>query len=69
MDDMAIRGRAKYVRGERHGKSKLTEHQVLSIRSMYTAGYRQADIARHYGVTQANIGEIIKGKTWQHLLG
>lgn len=68
MREMADRGRAKYMRGSAVGTSKLTEDQVREIRRLFESGHRQCDIARSFGVTQANISEIVKGKTWKHLL-
>lgn len=68
MREREERGRGKYVRGSRHGKSKLTEQQVREIRDAYTGKYgEQTAIAKRYGITQANVSNIILGRTWQHL--
>jgi hypothetical protein len=51
-------------RGTRNPKSKLTDHQVLCIRSD-ARSYR--DIAPDYGVGKSTIGYIKSRKTWSHV--
>jgi len=56
------------VRGERHPHAKLSESDVLAIRSEYALGKtRQVDLAEHYGVTQVAISALLRGHTWKHL--
>jgi len=53
-------------RGEGNPKAKLNWDQVRDIRARYAAGgIRQIDLAREYGVTQPNIGDIVRGNTWR----
>ena len=54
-------------RGNAHPKSKLTEALVLEIRERYAAGESQNELARQYGVTQPNIGAIVRGRAWRHV--
>lgn len=51
-------------RGERHGHAKLTEKQVLRIRSSTRRG---VDLAQRYMVSTATISTIRSGNTWRHL--
>jgi predicted transcriptional regulator len=38
---------------------------VLEIRARYAlGGIKQADLAKEFGVSQANIGVIIRRETW-----
>ena len=67
MRDMNERGRAVYVRGSTHGKSKLTEQKVRDIRAMYASGGTQCAIAETFGITQANVSSIVLRKTWCHV--
>lgn len=54
--------------GEAHGRSKLTEEQVLSIRKEYKTGnITQAELARKYNVSQATICQIVTRQTWKHI--
>lgn len=54
--------------GSKQGLSKLTEEQVLEIRSRYATGtISQSKLAKIYGVNQANIGFIINRKYWKHI--
>lgn len=76
-DDMTAKGRQAtgdrvrpkdLRRGERHGMSKLTETQVLAIRSAYAGGgVSQPDLAARYNVTQANVWAVLHRKTWDWL--
>lgn len=54
----------KWSRGETSGKSKLTEANVREIRIRFASGEKKNKIAFSFGVTPANIGAIISGKTW-----
>lgn len=62
--DMKVKGRAP--RGIRSGAAKLTEAQVLAIRSETRI---HKEIAVKYGVSRRNIGAIKANKTWSHLEG
>lgn len=45
--------------------AKLTWDKVARIRSEYSAGTTQTQLAGQYGVTQANISEIVRHNTWR----
>jgi predicted XRE-type DNA-binding protein len=56
------------VRGERHGMSKLTEDDVLSIRKMYgTMAYSQAQVAEFFGIDASQVSCIVNRKAWGHI--
>lgn len=68
----AIReGRARHpesqVRGERHGRRKLTEAQVLGVIHRLAAGESQASVAAHLGVSRSTVNLIALGKKWAHV--
>ena len=54
------------ARGQRVGTSKLTEQQIKEILS---DNRKQRDIAKDYGVSQAQIQRIKSGKSWAKLHG
>ena len=55
-------------RGERHNMVKLTRDQVEEIRNRYrTTDVTQAELVTDYPVSQAQISNIINGKSWRHL--
>jgi hypothetical protein len=55
-------------RGERNGRAKLTERDVLSIRSKYASGeITQKELSNQYGVVHSVIGYIIHHKIWKHI--
>lgn len=68
LSDMAAKGRgvtaATRARGERHASAKLTETDVLAIRSDPRS---QDAIASEYGVGQSAISRILLRKTWTHI--
>jgi hypothetical protein len=56
----------KYHSGESHHKTKLTALQVQEIRHRYsTTRVFQSELAREFGVSQAAIWYILKGKNWK----
>jgi hypothetical protein len=55
--------------GERIGTAKLTEKQVLEIRSKFIPRvYGRKHLAKEYGVSILTIKDIIQKRSWKHLL-
>lgn len=52
------------AKGEKHGRSKLTEEQVLSI---YASDKTQIDLAEEFGVGRRTISSIKTGANWSWL--
>jgi hypothetical protein len=61
MQDMIAHGNS--IRGEKNRLSKLTEDDVKAIRELAKTS-RQRSIAELYGVTEANVSQIVHRKTW-----
>lgn len=56
-------------RGENNEQAKLNAPEVLEIRKKYDSGdYSQQKLAREYGVSREQIGRIVRGIDWKHLL-
>ena len=55
------------VRGERCSLSKLTAQDVVAMRSDLYSGWRQVDIARHFGISQPQVSAILLRKVWAHV--
>lgn len=55
------------IRGESHGAHKLTNKDVLEIRSRAALGEAPVSLAKEFRVTDASIYYIIKRKTWRHI--
>lgn len=54
--------------GELNPKAKLSEGDVLRIRRLYRKrDISQTKLSQLYGVSQAQISEIVLGKVWKHL--
>lgn len=53
--------------GERHGLSKLTKEEVLSIRGQKRAGAKQIDLAKAYNVSAMTVSLVVNNKVWKHI--
>jgi len=54
--------------GAKHPNSKLTEAQVINIRTLYSnGGYTFETLGQYYGVHLGTIHSIIHRKTWKHI--
>lgn len=58
----------RLARGERNAKTTLTADQVRAIRAAYGTGPSYADLAQAYGVDRGTICNIVRRKTWAHVL-
>jgi hypothetical protein len=53
--------------GEKQGRSKLKEYQVLEIVELSKIGLTQNEIKRKYDISQGLVSKIINKKTWVHI--
>ena len=54
--------------GEKHGRHKLSDQQVISIRVAYSGGlWTQDALAKLFSVSQTLIGFIVRKVAWRHL--
>ncbi len=54
--------------GEKHGRSKLTEKNIMEIRTLYSTGkYFQRELGEMFGVSRTHIDRILGKRTWKHL--
>jgi hypothetical protein len=67
MTDMSNKKRLPDRRGMLNNSAKLTEKDVLSIRSFIKTKLSQREIAAIFGVHQVQISSIKHGHTWGHL--
>ena len=59
----------KLSRGENNKQAKLAAVQVIEIRKKYnTENYSQQKLADEYGVSREQVGRIVRGVDWKHLL-
>jgi hypothetical protein len=66
--DMRAKGRARYARGERNGRAKLTQAQVREIREQYQPNsyeFGSRALGRRYKVHHSIILDLITGVTWR----
>ena len=62
MADMKAKGRQ--TKGEAHGQAKLTETQVIAIRTDHR---KQAEIASDYNISVPTVSDIKRRYSWKHL--
>lgn len=61
------KGRNGDTRGEKHPMAKLTESDVLKIRSKRAAGEVYSVIGKDFGITAQMAHLIATGKSWRHV--
>ena len=54
-------------KGQRHGRAKLKDVDVLEIRKLRDEGLTHAAIGRKFNVSKSNIEFIVKRETWKHI--
>jgi DNA-binding MarR family transcriptional regulator len=65
MLDAKAKGRTTF--GEKDAMHKLTEKQVLDIREKWATGnFWNAELAKLFGVSKANISMIVKRNRWTY---
>jgi hypothetical protein len=68
MDDAMERGRQKAKKGSENPNAKITEQDVVEIRRLYaTSEMPGTKLAEKYGISQANVYEIIHHTAWKHV--
>jgi hypothetical protein len=65
MADCKAKGRQ--ARGERSGKGRLTEKDVLELRQRRKEGWTKDQLAGEYKITPHYAYQIYTGRTWKHL--
>lgn len=67
IQDMIERGRRHDTAGSGHGRTHLTDNQVIRIlMAEPTEGYRRR-LAEEFGISVMNVHQIRNGNTWKHL--
>lgn len=68
-NDMDSRGRRvnSPQPGENNAQAKLTEKEVLMIRTQHAQGVSQRALGREYGVDNTTISLIVTRKKWKHI--
>lgn len=70
MHDCVAKGRMPRharMRGSAHTGAKLTEHDVVDIRTLNAFGARTCDLASEFGVTPRTIFDVVTRDTWTHI--
>lgn len=56
------------ARGRTHGRSKLTESDVVKIRKAHAKGASMTALGRLYGINRTTVRQIVTRETWQHVV-
>lgn len=59
-----MRAKKRHARGAGHGRSKLSEEQVIEVRA---AAGTHREIAAKFGISHATVNDIKMRKRWKHL--
>jgi len=65
--DRASKGRSADIRGEKHPMCKLTESDVMAIRSIRKNGKTLKEIASMFGISHSNVSMICNRVNWRHI--
>lgn len=65
MADMVAKGRQRPAQGEAVGTSKLTEADVIAIRS--AVGMTHEQLASRYGISRPQVSNLRRGRGWTHI--
>lgn len=65
--DSIAKGRNRPPKGERQGRSKLTENDVYEIRRLYPLGVTQVLLAKMWGISQQHVSNVIHRQRWSHI--
>lgn len=65
IQDMVEKGRS--CKGEKHFKAKLTDNDVIDIRSLRSFGASISDLAEAYLVAGRTIDAVVRRYTWIHI--
>lgn len=62
------KGKPYHHQGQKNGRSKLTDEDVLKIRELWkTSKYTQRSLGKVFGVSDVVVGNILLGKSWTHV--
>lgn len=67
MNDMLAKKRDTTVKGEKHGRSKITKNDVLAIRALYKNGIGYKELSQQFDTGYANVCSIVTRRSWKHL--
>ncbi len=65
--DMVDRKRSTF--GERNPRAKLTEEQVVEIRTLNAQDVPRTEIAERFGLHPMSVARIVRGDAWTHASG
>lgn len=60
--------RDRFQHSDSHWNAKLTPDDVRTIRVLYAGGMSQRAIGDQYGVDRRTIGNITRGRNWNHVV-
>ena len=57
----------RIARGSSHGRSILTEENVLEMRQLYKKGWTLQELKNKFGMSTSYISKIVNYKQWKHV--
>lgn len=59
--------KGRNTRGEKQWSAKITGKEVKEIREIASCGAPHREIAKAFGLSQANVSRIVSKKLWKHI--
>jgi len=67
MRDRDEKCRVAHNKGEKCGKSKIKESDVIAIKTLFKSGATQTEIGNKLGINRKNVFNIVRGVSWRHV--
>jgi hypothetical protein len=67
MRDRDDKCRVAHNCGEKCGKSKIKESDVVTIKTLFKDGVSQTEIGIMLGINRKNVFNIVRGVSWRHV--
>jgi hypothetical protein len=61
--------RRRHSHGSRHRGARLTEADVVAIRTRFAAGETQPSLSAEFGISSGHISHIVNGRIWKYAGG
>lgn len=68
--DRDVKGRGNHPKGVAHGRTSLSENDIIYIRETYSKGnITQKELAKQFGIVHSVVSYIVRGATWKNVAG
>lgn len=65
--DRHLKGRDRPAKGERHGRSKITDGDVREMRRLHKLGWAIPALATRFDISKSQVSGILSRRYWRHI--